>query len=248
MINLERDSIQDQTSEKLQSLGIKAVDFDLDDTLIYTSEIFIGYMAEYTKTVSSALGLDYDIIRKRLQELNDEGYQKLGVSPERWSVVIDQLSKELNNEDVVKGNIDILMKIYTKEPRIRAGAKAILSGLRDSGFKLGMVTHANSDWTIRKLTQTGLLDYFDNIEIASENGHKTVEHWQKGIESLGVSFNQCLVVGDNLKGDIIPSVSLGAKAIWMPSPWSVYREGEVPERVVEMTELSGFWDAVQKLN
>ncbi|TRZ42338.1 HAD family hydrolase [bacterium] len=248
MFEFERDPIQNQTAEKLHRLGIEAVVFDLDDTLIYTSEIFRRFMAEYVETVSRSLEINSLTLGKRLRELNDEGYRKMGVSPERWSAALDQLSLELNNSEVVKDNLSILMKIYVEEPRLRPGAKAILSGLGDAGFKLGMVTHANTDWTLRKLTQTGLINYFDAIEIANENGFKTVEHWKRGMDSLGVVYNRCLVVGDNLKGDIIPAVSLGARAIWMPSPWSEYRQGEVPKTVVEMNELSDFWGAVQKLN
>jgi len=248
MLEFEKDPIQNQTAEKLRHLGIEAIVFDLDDTLIYTSEIFRRFMAEYTEIVSVLLNMDYGTLNERLKKINDEEYFKTGVSPDRWRVVLDRLSQELNGNEIVVNHIDILMKIYTEEPRVRAGAKAILSGLRDAGFKLGMVTHANTDWTIRKLTQTGLINYFDAIEIANENGFKTIEHWQKGISLLNVKNNQCLVVGDNLKGDIIPSVSLGAKAIWMPSPWSVYREGEVPTGVIQMKELTDFWDAVQELN
>jgi len=244
---IERDPIHNQTAEKLRQLDIKAVLFDLDDTLIHTGELFSRYMKEYVETISASLGIDYDTLRTRLQELNDEGYHKMGVSPQRWSVVIDQLSQELNNADVVKENLGILMKIYTDEPRIKSGAKLILKGLRDTGFKLGLVTHANTDWTMRKLNQTGLLNYFDTIKIADENGFKTTEHWKSGIGMLGVESQQCLVVGDNLKGDIIPSASLGAKVLWMPSSWSVYRQGEVPEGTIVMDELSDFWDAVQKL-
>ena len=248
MKEFEIDPFQNQASERLRGLGIKALLFDLDDTLIYMSEIFKGYMAEYVEVVSATLEIDPSIFSKRLQELNDEGYQKMGVSPRRWESVLEQLFYEFNENKAITDNLDILMRIYTTEPRIRPGAKAILSGLKENDLKLCCVTHANSDWTYRKLTQTGLLDYFDAIEIADENGSKTIENWKKGMELLGVSPDQCLNVGDNLKGDIVPSVILGARAIWMPSPWSVYREGEVPLGVVQMEDLSGFWDAVQKLS
>jgi len=40
MIELDRDPIFDEVKEKLKKLNIEAVLFDLDDTLIYTSEIF----------------------------------------------------------------------------------------------------------------------------------------------------------------------------------------------------------------
>jgi putative hydrolase of the HAD superfamily len=248
MLGIERDPIHNLTAEKLHHLGINTVVFDLDDTLIYTAEIFKLFMDEYANTVSSSLGLEFHYIRQRLQQLNDESYSKVGVSPNKWSVIINNLSLELNNHPAVKDNLHILMRIYAQEPRIRPGAKAILEGLKDSGFKLGLVTHAKTDWTMRKLTQTGLINYFDAIEIADVNGFKTVEHWQKGINLLQVKNSQCLIVGDNLKGDIIPAISLGARAIWMPSPWSLYREGEVPSGVVEISELHDFWNAVQKLN
>jgi putative hydrolase of the HAD superfamily len=247
MFSLEKDPIIDLTAEKLRHLGIKAVLFDLDDTLIYTAEIFRACMAQYTEVVSRSLNLDKAYVGKRLDELNNDGYRKHGVSPDRWPTVLDQLSQELKDKGVVKENIGIIMEIYTIEPRVRAGAKAILGGLIDSDFKLGMVTHADLDWTTRKLTQTGLLSYFDVVEIADVKGDKTATDWKRGMDALGVTADQCLVVGDNLKGDIIPSVSLGARTLWMPSPWFVYREGEVPEGVVQINELSDFWDAVQKL-
>ncbi len=247
MIEFEKDPIQNQTAEKLRALNIKAVIFDLDDTLIYTSELFTRFKAEYVEVVSAATSIAPSVLHKRLQELNDEEYLKTGVAPKRWHTVIDRLSMEHNDGGVIKANIDILMKIYNTEPRVRAGAKAILKGLRDSGFKIGMVTHAETDWTERKLTQTGLVDYFDAIEVVDPNGFKTIEHWQKGMDLLSVDSKHCLVIGDNLKGDIIPSVTLGARAIWMPSPWSIYREGVIPEGIVQINELHEFWNAVQKL-
>lgn len=247
MLEKERDPLVHESSEILKKLGIKAVLFDFDDTLIYTSELYTQFKAQYVQIVSAVTGIDSYALLKRIQELNDEEYLKMGVSSGRWNVVIDRLSQEYGGNAVFKSNIDILMQIYQTAPRLRAGAKNILGGLRESGFKIGLVTHASTDWTERKLHQTGLLDFFDAIEIADPNGFKTVEHWQKGINLLNVGNVECLVVGDNLKGDIIPANSLGTKTIWMPSPWSVYREGVVPEAVVQMSELSQFWDAVQKL-
>lgn len=247
MFEIERDPYVHIGAEKLRSLDISAVIFDLDDTLIYTGELFTLFKNQYAEVVSKATGIVPDVLLKRIQELNDEEFFKVGVSHNRWYTVLDRLSQELNDDGVVKDNIDIIMQIYNKEPRVRSGAKSILGHLRTSGFKLGMVTHASVEWTERKLSQTGLFSFFDAIEIVDPNGFKTKEHWQKGMDLLGVESKNCLVVGDNLKGDIIPSVSLGAKAIWMPSPWSVYRQGVVPDNVVEMDELSCFWDAVQKL-
>ena len=247
MLEFFEDPIQKVTAEKLRGLGIEAVLFDLDDTLIHTGEIFTRQRIEFVRTVSETTGIDACVLNDRIQELNDEEFLKTGVSPERWKVVLRRLSKEINDGGVVMDNLDIIMSIYQKEPRIIPGAKAILSGLRESNFKLGLVTHANTEWTMRKLNQTGLLNFFEVVVIANENGFKTEKHWNKCIDLLSVEANNCLVIGDNLKGDIIPSVALGARAILMPSHWSLYREGEVPCGVIQMNELRDFWDIVQKL-
>ena len=61
------------------------------------------------------------------------------------------------------------------------------------------------------------------------------------------SRSRCLVFGDNLRGDIISGMSIGARGMWMPSPWSVYREGTVPDGVVQIEKLEDFWDGISRL-
>jgi FMN phosphatase YigB (HAD superfamily) len=246
MVEHERDPICGITAERLRVFGVKAVLFDLDDTLIYTSELFTFFKKYYAEVVSVKTGIDSLYLLKRLQELNNEEYKNVGVSPKRWEIVLNRLSEELDNS-VVRDNLNLIMGLYLEKPRVKPGAKIILNGLRDSGFKTCLVTHASVDWSLRKLDQTGLFSCFDAIEIVDENGPKTESSWKRGMEMLGVLGVECLVVGDNLSGDIVPAVRLGARAIWMPSPWSVYREGIVPDGVVTMDDLKDFWDAVQKL-
>lgn len=248
MAELEKDLFAEASCDKLKSLGIEAVIFDFDDTLIYTSEIFVEAMDLYVEKISAITQLDPIQMKKRLWELNKEEHKKNGVCPHRWSSVIDDLSQEIGFSEICHDHLPILMGIYTKEPRLRPGALSLLQSLNNSRFKVGMVTHANVEWTIRKLRQTGLDRYIHTVEIADEFGEKTTANWQKCLDALGVQGHQSLFVGDNLQGDIAPSVALGAKAFWIPSPWEVYRKGVVPEGVSQINELSDFWDAVDQLS
>ena len=254
MSKIENDLVESQPTrelrEQLAHLGIKAVLFDYDDTLIFTSEIFARYMKEYVEKVEEETGIDWKVVDESLRRINDEEYKKMGVCPARWEAVVNKMMTEfVGNEDSIVRNLDILMKIYSETPRIRPGATAILEILKATGVKIGLVTHANADWTWRKIASTGIIDYFDSILIADENGHKSAKHWESIMLDLGVIPSECLVVGDSLSGDVIPPSNLGARTVWLNkgSTWSMYRTGEVPETTIVIDEVSELLTAIEGL-
>src|SRR3989339_386451 len=248
MIELDRDPIFGEVKEKLNMLGIEGVLFDLDDTLIYTSEIFIRFMKMYAVEVAGKIGVKEAELIDALQEINDEEYKSMGVNPKRWAAVVEKLAKHFGHgEKEILDNLDILMNIYMVEPRIRVGVHPMLSIFRASGMKMGLVTHANAEWTKYKLDRLGLWDYFDQVVIVDENGHKKADDWRKGMDQMGVSPKNSLVVGDSLSGEIRPGDGLGARTVYMPSPWSVYRQGEVPEKTVVINQIFELLAALDRL-
>ncbi|MEK7524793.1 MAG: HAD-IA family hydrolase [Patescibacteria group bacterium] len=243
-----KDPLFGQVKERLQELGVEAILFDLDDTLIFTSEIFSRYMLEYASSVAEKMGVEVDEVMNGLRAINDEEYKKMGVNPKRWAAVVEKLAKQFDHGEIeILNNLDILMKIYSTEPRLRQGVRALLETFKESGIKIGLVTHANVEWTYFKLDSLGLWDYFDAVVIVDENDHKKSEDWRRGMDELKVEPIKCLVVGDSLGGDIRPGDELGARTVWMPSPWSVYREGVVPVRTVSIDEISELFTALERL-
>lgn len=247
MVEIEKDPMIGEVREILDKLDVEAIFFDLDDTLIYTGEIFTKYMDEYATVVGSRIGVDADEVLAALQTINDEEYKRMGVNPKRWEATVHRLADRLGHGEEIKGNLDILMKIYTEVPRMRKGVKPMLEILKATGRKLCLVTHANVEWTNFKLDILGLWNYFDTVVIVDENGHKKAIDWNRGAETLGVDTKKCIFVGDSLSGDIRSGYELGARTIWLPSPWSVYREGEVPENTIVIDEIFDTLAALGKL-
>jgi len=248
MMEMDRDPIFGVVKEKLNKLDIEAVLFDLDDTLIYTSELFVMFMERYSMVVAKQIGVDVKEVMTALRKINDEEYKKAGVNPQRWAAVVDRLAGIFENgqKEIVE-NMDILMNIYAIEPRMRPGARSLLNILKHSGVKLGLVTHANVEWTKFKLDCLGLWNYFDQVVIVDENGHKKSEDWKRGMDGLEVDPKMCLVVGDSLGGDIRPGDELGASTVFLPSPWAEFRQGEIPHNTVVIKEIFGLVDALDKL-
>ena len=98
MISIEKDPIIGLARERFQKWGVKGVLLDLDDTLIYTSEIFRFWMAEYVEQISSQTGIAKYVVAKDLSEINDREYVKSGVSPKRWDAVVLELSKKYSRD------------------------------------------------------------------------------------------------------------------------------------------------------
>lgn len=248
MIETGRDPIYLETSEKLKKLGVKAIFYDLDDTLIFTAEIFDRCLNEYSEKVADNTGISAEEVLKVITEIDNEEYKTLGVNPNRWHSVVSKAGdKYPGYKDAFVGNLDVLMKIYTEVPRMRPGVRVILQIIKGLGIKQGLVTHANVEWTHRKLNQLELWDFFDTVLIADENGHKGVGDWKKAMDSVEVSPDECLVLGDSLNGDIRPCDGLGARTMWIASPWSVYRAGVVPEKTIELGQISEMLAALDRL-
>lgn len=244
------DVFFEELREKLKHLGIKAILFDLDDTLIYTQELFIKYMNLFVEKVSEDTGISVSIVRADLEKLNNESYKKMGVNPDKWINVVERMSAEGNGYgDSPINNLDILGNIYTDPPRLKSGVKAILDILKGVGIKTALVTHANTEWTRRKLQSTGLGEFFETIKIVDENGHKGIDDWIEVAQELEVFPHECLVLGDSLSGDIIPGSKMGARTMWLHtgSQWSVYRTGNVPEDTVFLDEPNQLLSALERL-
>lgn len=245
-----QDRFLEEVKEKFKEKGIKAILFDFDDTLIYTSELFKLYMDEFVLAVCEETGLNFEKVEGDLRRINDEKFKTMGVNPIRWQEVVEEMGEgDSRYGDSPKNNLNILMKIYFTEPRVREGAEAVLEIVKRAGIKMALVTHANVEWTERKLLSSGFADYFESIKIVDENRHKSAEDWMEAVLDMDVNPEDCLVLGDSLPGDIISADSIGAKTMWLHngSSWSVYKAGKVPEGTVHLDNVNELLSALERL-
>lgn len=243
-----QDRFFEEIKEAFKKMGVSVVLFDFDDTLIHTQELFKKYMDEFIQAVSDETGLPANIVRDDLERLNDEQYKKQGVNPERWlDVVYRMMSEKSDYGNSPINNLSVLKNIYTDEPRLKSGVVAILEILKRVDIRMALVTHANEEWTWRKLESTGIADYFEVIKIVDENKHKGVVDWMEVVGDMKVLPSECLVLGDSLGGDIIPGAEIGAKTMWLHrgSTWSMYRTGQVPESTLHLDEPNQLLSALE---
>lgn len=229
--------------------GILIFISDLDDTICGTRSVFKKKMGEaVTHLADEAPFFTPNVWKGKVEVINDACFEKHGVNPNRWEMVVGQLAKEYGLSSNLKDStIEIFAAIYETPLTMLDGAREGLDFLKKTGTPIGIVTHANVDWTWRKYKWLNLEAYvdWDDIYIVSENGHKNFESWQDGAKYYRLRPRQCAMVGDSPRTDVNAARRAGFGQCFLiddPNQWSVHNE-PVDLDVKKIPDLSKIPDA-----
>jgi len=226
--------------------NVKMFLFDLDDTLCPTAWIFRQQMSVASEYLTQKLGLSSGSeLRKEMQELNDGLFNINGVNPKRWDKFIItltgryQIPKDSQNE-LTK----MFGQIYTTPLEIYPDAEKTLFFLQKVGMPIGIVTHANKDWTWEKYNWLGLsrfVDYSD-VFVVNENGHKTADAWRQALGYFKTDPKNVAIVGDSPRSDINPGKEIGVKHLFLSRKgdiWSLHDQPVGANTIViqDLTEI-----------
>lgn len=206
------------TEVKKYLQGLKAVIFDLDDTLYSEKE----YVRSGYRAIANTL--------PQVEQLEE----KLWTAFEQKKPAIDAV---LIDEGIyTEGLKQQCLSIYrSHQPAIHfyEGAKELLCQLRYDGYKLGVITDGRSEGQRAKIKALGLDELVDHIIITDELGgveyrkpNKTA--FVKMQELLDVPFEEMCYIGDNIKKDFVAPNMLGMRSIWFRNMDGLY---SVQERI-----------------
>lgn len=93
------------------------------------------------------------------------------------------------------------------------GVEKTLQALREEPSKLVCFTKGELQDQENKLKRSGLLKYFDDVEITSDKGQR---EFLALCEHQGIHPSELLMVGNSLKSDVAPALAIGAWAVHIP--------------------------------
>ena len=94
------------------------------------------------------------------------------------------------------------------------GVEETLKALKEQGgHRLVVATKGDLLDQERKLQRSGLMPYFDHIEIMSD---KTEKEYTRLLQVLQVAPEEFLMIGNSLKSDIQPVLSIGGYGVHIP--------------------------------
>jgi putative hydrolase of the HAD superfamily len=119
-----------------------------------------------------------------------------------------------------------------------------LDKLKELGLKLVIITDADRQHALARLTRVGLLEYFDLLVATDMTGTKKPDpaHFLFALEALGIKPGETLVVGDSIKRDMAPARKLGLKTAY--ASYGDWRPGEETDQCFDF-RLNTFSDLLE---
>lgn len=220
-------------------MGVKAILFDLDDTLLNTNmDRFIpkylnalGYKMRHLmnpkKLIDLVLESTYMMIENQDSKLTNEQvfydhfYSKTNFSRSDFQLLI----QEFYEIDFPK------LKIYTKSiPFVAKSVQAI----SDDGYKLAIATNPlfPAKAIRHRINWAGLSKIKFDLITSYENSHfckPNLDYYTEILEKLDVKPNEALMIGDDYVNDIVPADTLGIQTFFINSKSETGKSGSVQE-------------------
>lgn len=217
---------------------IRVIAFDADDTLWDCQSHFeavenhlYDLIAPYCETPAK------ELFQTESGNMADLGYGckafTISIVETALRVAGDHLSSQ-QLSDLLSHSKSLLHLPATPLPEV----EETLQRLQAYPYRLVVFTKGELQDQENKLHRSGLAKYFSHVEITS---NKTEVECQQLCEHLGILPFQLLMVGNSLKSDIAPALTIGASAIHIPFhvTWQLEHSEDIEhERLEKITHFN----------
>ena len=197
---------------------IKVIAFDADDTLWDCQ----GHFEEVENHLYRLIGPYCDNPKQELFNTESGNMADLGYGCKAFTISILETAMRVAGNDLSVSTLDDLLQDCKHLLRLPAtplpGVEETLRQLRAmtsdlSSLRLVCFTKGELQDQENKLKRSGLLQYFDDVEITSD---KTQREFLALCEHQHIHPSELLMIGNSLKSDIAPALAIGAWAIYIP--------------------------------
>ncbi len=198
----------------------KHIFFDLDHTLWDFDKNSALAMAQTLSAFD--VNCDFDQFHDVYNPINEaywSMYTKGEITKEalkikRFQDAFHELNYDLPTEKI-EGISVHYMEILPHFSNLIEGAKELLDELKLS-HTLHVITNGFNEVSYKKLTYSGIIDYFDQIITPESTGLKKPNPvvFHHALEQANASPEESLMVGDNYEVDVLGAEAVGIKAVW----------------------------------
>jgi putative hydrolase of the HAD superfamily len=192
---------------------VKAIMFDLDETLLNREESLRRFIGDQYKRLFSGLMVNEEDFSSRFIEWDKRGYVW---KDEVYAKLIDCFSlNHFSTEELVQ---DYLLN-FARHATPFAGVHHVLSTLKRKGYLLGLITNGREDLQSSTIKALDIEQYFDLILISESIGIKKPDPriFVHALNELHVEACNAIYVGDHPINDIEAAIRCGITGIWKQS-------------------------------
>ena len=225
---------------------IKAVFFDIDDTLYDTSGFArLARKAAINVMIDAGLPLSSDEAYKLLKEIIKEkgsNYDK------HFNILTKRVFGEEKPLLIALGMITYhnvkfaLLRLFPKTP-------STLIYLKSKGYHLGVISDGITIKQWEKLIRLGLHHFFDEVVTSEEAGVEKPDEkiFRLALNCMGCQPTKSIMIGNKFNKDIIGAINIGMSAILVNSKLTSDEKEYLEENNIELDVVSNIGDIIELL-
>ena len=221
-------------------MKIKTIIFDLDDTLIKTSQLYNQAREEFSSLMQE-LGFNGEESLIKLDEVDINYIKEYGFVKERYPLSLGKTYEyfcKINGEkinSVLRKRIeDIGWQVFRQIPGLVDGVYRVLDILSQKYFLI-LATLGDPQVQEEKVQLCGLKKYFSEIYILK---HKNVEEYQNILKEHNLNKKETWIVGNSVRSDLNPGLKLGINCILIPYlSWKFEEEEPLSVNYLQLDSL-----------
>ena len=232
--------------------GIKVIALDADDTLWDCQ----GYFENVEEHLYSLIRPFCENPKQELFDTESANMEDLGYGCKAFTISIIETALRVGGNDITSTELSDLLKDCKRLLHLPATplpeVESTLQTLRDSidtsnlspltphlsPLKMVVFTKGELQDQENKLKRSGLLKYFDDVEITSDKSQK---EFLALCEHQDIHPSELLMIGNSLRSDIAPALAIGAWAIHIPFhiTWQLEHFDDIDhERLIKIQRFS----------
>ena len=195
-------------------MSLKVIAFDADDTLFVNETYFLETEEKFCDLMSDYLShksISQELFRIEIKNLTIYGY---GIKAYILSMI--EAAMTISNHTIP---VEVVAKIIQYGKELLDKPIVLLDGVEETlealygKYKLVVATKGDLLDQRRKLHNSGLGKYFHHIEVMSD---KQEQDYLDLIKRLEIEPSEFFMIGNSLKSDVLPVLSIGGYAAHVP--------------------------------
>jgi putative hydrolase of the HAD superfamily len=193
---------------------ITTIGFDADDTLWHNESLFSAAQEKLRSILSRYHSPEW--IDRKLLETERKNLEWFGYGAKGFALSMLETALELSENRItgaeVRAIIDALKEMLKEPVSLLDGVEEVLLSLSQR-YKLVLITKGDLFEQESKIARSELSARFTGIEIISE---KNADTYRRILTKYGVAASEFLMVGNSMRSDVLPVLSIGASAVQIP--------------------------------
>ena len=195
-------------------MEIDVIAFDADDTLWHSETLYADAQTRFRRLLAS-----YDGEHVVLDELYATEMANLpcfGYGIKSFALSMIETAIRISGGKVPAGKIQCIIEIAKEMKQAPVSlldhVEEVIASLSGT-YRLMLITKGDLLDQERKIAHSGLAPYFECVEVVTE---KSADIYRTLLAKHGIAPERFVMVGNSLRSDILPVVSLGARAVYIP--------------------------------